>query len=232
MRHLAFDSQDLHRTESRPHLYSPSGFLDDTWWHRSYWIFGQRFCTGYRDWFRAGREVPGGRILVLDESSVYGFARKPGYYYWSTPLEYHLFAADKEPAIVDSPQKSPRVPAWGQRQIRYRWSRDIPFQARAMVLAGETIFLAGPPDVLNEEQALKQFSEPSIQAKLAEQAAALHGDRGAMLWAVAADDGQMLAEHKLASPPVFDGMAAAGGRLYLATMAGKVVCLGKPPGEQ
>jgi len=35
-----------------------------------------------------------------------------------------------------------------------------------------------------------------------------------------------LAEHKLSSPPVFDGMAAAAGRLYVCTMDGAVYCLG------
>jgi hypothetical protein len=30
-----------------------------------------------------------------------------------------------------------------------------------------------------------------------------------------------------AAAPVFDGMAAAGGRLYLSTVDGAVVCLGK-----
>ena len=37
-------------------------------------------------------------------------------------------------------------------------------------------------------------------------------------------DGSTLADYPLESPPVLDGMAAAGGRLYLATAAGKVVC--------
>jgi hypothetical protein len=46
------------------------------------------------------------------------------------------------------------------------------------------------------------------------------------LWAVSAGDGERLTEYQLESPPVFDGMVAANGRLYLATMDGKVVCFG------
>ena len=42
--------------------------------------------------------------------------------------------------------------------------------------------------------------------------------------AVSADKGDELARWKLESPPVFDGMAAAGGKLYLATMSGKLLC--------
>jgi outer membrane protein assembly factor BamB len=58
---------------------------------------------------------------------------------------------------------------------------------------------------------------------------ALEGRKGATLWAVATADGQKLAEVPLPSPPVFDGMAAAGGRLVLSTTDGTVVCLtGRP----
>ena len=39
-------------------------------------------------------------------------------------------------------------------------------------------------------------------------------------------DGTRLAEHPLDAPPVWDGMAAASGRLYLSTADGKVLCLG------
>jgi hypothetical protein len=31
----------------------------------------------------------------------------------------------------------------------------------------------------------------------------------------------------LSSPPVFDGMAAAGGRLYLSLMDGSILCLAR-----
>ena len=39
-------------------------------------------------------------------------------------------------------------------------------------------------------------------------------------------DGGGLTEHYLDSPPVWDGMAAARGRLFLSTTGGKVLCLG------
>lgn len=46
-----------------------------------------------------------------------------------------------------------------------------------------------------------------------------------MLWAVSAADGKKQAEYTLAAPPVFDGMAAANGKLFLVTLDGKVSCL-------
>ena len=225
MRHTKFDGQGTQQKEGGVHLFSPTGLLDDSWWHRSYWILGSRFYTGYRDWFRAGREVPAGRILVFDRSRVYGYGRKPEYYYWSSALEYHLFATDKQPEIVEAAKKRPRVPAWGQQQIRYRWSEEIPLQVRAMVLAGETLFVAGPPELLDEAKVIRAPTGPGVQAKLAEQSAAWEGERGSLLWAVSAAEGRKLAEYKLDSVPVFDGLAAAGGRLFLSMKDGKVVCL-------
>jgi hypothetical protein len=47
--------------------------------------------------------------------------------------------------------------------------------------------------------------------------------------AVSAADGKTLADVRLAAPPVWDGAAAADGRLYLSTTDGKVVCLGGKP---
>jgi hypothetical protein len=44
---------------------------------------------------------------------------------------------------------------------------------------------------------------------------------------VSSDNGQMASELKLKSPPVWDGMAVAQGRLYVATVDGKVLCFGK-----
>ena len=225
MRHTKFDRQGVEQDEGGLHLFSPTGLLDDSWWHRSYWILGTRFDSGYLDWFRAGREVPAGRLLVFDESTVYGFGCTPEYYYWSTPMEYHLFAVGKKPKTVESPQTIRNgVPKWGRKQIQYDWSKEVPFQARAMVLAGDTLFVAGPPDVVDEEQALRRPGDAEIRARLDRQVSALEGHEGAVLWAVSAADGKKLAQYDLESPPAWDGMAAADGRLYLSTGDGKVLC--------
>lgn len=53
---------------------------------------------------------------------------------------------------------------------------------------------------------------------------ARRGQRGGMLWAVSTKDGKPLAKYNLDSPPVFDGMAATVGRVYMATTDGRVVC--------
>ncbi len=59
----------------------------------------------------------------------------------------------------------------------------------------------------------------------AEASAALAGAEGGLLWAVSAADGQALAQYKLEAPPVFDGMAASAGRLFVSLQNGRILCL-------
>jgi hypothetical protein len=98
---------------------------------------------------------------------------------------------------------------------------ELPFYVRAMVVAGETMFIAGPPELT----ATRGSGEGAlILEKPGEALAAWQGQRGALLWAVSTNDGRKLAEYKLKASPIFDGMAAAGGRLYLAASDGRLVC--------
>ena len=78
------------------HLFSPTGFLDGDWFHRSYWVYGKSFAGGHSGYHQAGKFTPSGRILVCDGDNVYGFGRKPQYYKWTTTIEHQLFSADKE----------------------------------------------------------------------------------------------------------------------------------------
>jgi outer membrane protein assembly factor BamB len=226
------------------HLFCPTGFLDDSWWHRSYWVFGRRFAPGATGYFMAGRFAPSGKLLVFDETTVYGFGRKPQYFRWTTPLERQLFASSKEPEVLRKPKEARRKPPGPglpkavllaretqDAKIAHQWSRDVPLQVRAMVLADKTLFLAGPPDVLEEGSSLATFASPDTQQDLVRQAAALEGRCGGLLVAVSAADGQRLAGYRLDSMPVFDGMAAANGKLYLSTVDGKILCLGAGQGE-
>ena len=208
----------------RAHLFCPTGFLDDSWWHRTYWMYGSTFVSGWCGYYRSGKVAPAGRILVFDDTTVYGFGRKPQYFRWTTPIEHHLFAAGKEappPAPAPAEQRK-RHTAF---KVNLNWTKDLPLLARGLVLAKGVLFLAGPPDLVDERLAFKKMRDPQTQAALAEQAASFEGKKGALLWAVSATDGKKLADYKLEAPPVFGGMAAAGGRLYLATTDGKVVCL-------
>ena len=79
-----------------------------------------------------------------------------------------------------------------------------------MVLADEALFVAGTPDVVDPADPL----------------GALEGRKGGLLCAFGAADGEKLTERRLDAAPVYDGMAAADGRLYLCTKDGKILCFG------
>ncbi|QDU94039.1 outer membrane protein assembly factor BamB family protein [Lignipirellula cremea] len=426
------------------HLFSPTGFLDDSYFHRSYWIYGKSFAGGHNGYYQAARFAPAGRMIAFDAEKVYSFGRKPEYLKWTTTLEHQLCASPKggpgevveetpsgpsmirveksksldptnKPVVLSlwvkaekpegvlaarggpaagfalvlangKPQflvrtkdglytaageksvvgrwvhlcgvltakkqvelyldgvqvattqadslltvdpvqsleigaddlgavgnyKSPHVMTGALDQVRlyfgeataaeirtlfdepataklasavlaldlnfdegnaadtsgnknltratavrvvdgkvgkaayftrraggpsggsfvkHAWTDDVPLLARAMTLAGTTLFVAGPPDVMDEEKTFTQLTQrdPDVQAVLDEQNAAVAGKRGARLLAVSAKDGKILAEYSLESPPVWDGMAAANGRLYVVTTEGKIVCLGENP---
>jgi hypothetical protein len=214
--------QGTQKGEGR-HLFSPAGFLDDTWWHRSYWLYGRSFSGGYGGYPNAGKHTPAGKMLVFNGEKVFGYGRKPQYYRWTTPMEYQLFSAPK-----DADAHTPAPPEKGKRRSNYHvkhdWVRDIPVWVRAMLLSEKTLIVAGPPDLIDEEEAARKKGEESMERLLADQLSALRGGRGALMNAFSTETGEPLWSIDLESPPVFDGMAAANGRLFLVTLAGEVVC--------
>ncbi|MCX7016110.1 MAG: PQQ-binding-like beta-propeller repeat protein [Candidatus Sumerlaeota bacterium] len=231
------------------HLFSPTGFLDDTMWHRSYWVWGRAWASGAGGYHKAGTVTPAGRVLVFDDANVYGYGRLPQYYKWTTPMEFRVFAMNKDaqpaPAAKERPKagepirselskkekKAEKNAGPGPSGPAAEWSAEAPVQVCAATLAEKTLFLAGPPDVVDEELAARSFGDPDTQKRLAEQEAAFEGKRGAILLAVSAAEGKPLASYRLDSTPIFDGMAAANGRLYVTTMDGKALCLGAGEGQ-
>jgi len=187
------------------HLFVPNGFLDDNYWHRAFWVYG-RSVHGGPGYGQTGQRAPSGKIMVLDRENLYIFGRQQKYWRWTTPMEFRLFSVDR---------RQPGAP---------RWNVQIPVLVRAMVKAGDTLFVAGAADVVDEEGWRKPHAENPKQ--YARQADLFAGKDGGLLWAVSADDGGKLRQIKLGVLPVFDGLIAAAGRLYMATVDGKVVCLG------
>ncbi len=110
--------------------------------------------------------------------------------------------------------------------VEHKWNRDLPILVRAMTKAGDRLFVAGPPDLLDEDAAFTARLTPHWEAQFQAQDDANRGARGALLLAVSASSGQILAEYAMADLPLWDGLAAANGQLFLATENGKLLCLG------
>ncbi len=98
------------------HLFAPMGFLDESWFHRSYWVYGKSFAGGHDGYYQAGKYTPSGRILVFNDKEVFGYARQPQYYRWTTPLEHQLFSASRE-AAGDAPV-APAAAAGGRKKVK------------------------------------------------------------------------------------------------------------------
>jgi len=185
--------------ENRDHLFTTAGFRDDSWFNRTRWAVGA---------------VAQAQLLVFDERTAYGIQAypsiKPSNFFRPGDRGYLLFAAQLTAPQSDRPSASSARRSGNKRGLRPLWAARIPVRVTAMVLAGEALFAAGPPDVVPDDDPY----------------AAYEGHKGAKLWAVSALDGAKLAECELKHEPTFDGMAAAYGRLYLSLNDGSVVCLG------
>lgn len=97
-----------------------------------------------------------------------------------------------------------------------------------MTLAGDTVFVAGPPDLMDEEYTFERIMEEdaAVNSLLEQQDAALAGKEGGTLVGVSVGDGSPRHEIKLDALPVWDGMAVANGSLFVATEDGSVVRFG------
>lgn len=211
MRHLKFNRQCVRQPELSRHLFSTSRLLDDAENHRSHWVLGtgdfSRIGVAY-SWIanrRQGRKnihlaVPYGIMLVFNDDTAWGVSRG------ST---YTLFAEANKPfskteeSLPDFREIDPNAPE------RWKWSTELDVRPRAMVHAGDLLFLAGMP-----------FTAGQVDL-----AATHKGTKGGLLSVRSASNGDKLSEHALDSPPVWDGMAAAYQRLYISLENGSLLAL-------
>jgi hypothetical protein len=206
---------------------STSDLLDDSGFNRPFWVYARRWPGHAGYYFGLGSPAMG-QMLTFDASTLYGVkatARRQGMHsavFFPGKQGYLLFAAEHgdDPDVgLDKAGKVRADPAWKEpvRQPPAKWLSWTPILVRAMVLTGTpakdgaspTLFVCGPPDVVDAADPL----------------AAYEGRAGAILRAVSAADGKTLAELRLDTPPVWDGLIAAEGRLYASLADGSVVCL-------
>lgn len=93
-----------------------------------------------------------------------------------------------------------------------------------MTGANDRLVIAGPPDILDEARFHGRFKLPEVDVQVRKQEAAVNGARGGILRTMSAGDGKQIAETRIDSLPVFDGLIAANGKLFMSTLDGQVVC--------
>jgi hypothetical protein len=194
------------------HLLATGGFLDDTFYNRTYWMYASIWPGLYI----AHLSAKAGEMLVVDNAMTYGVQAYPSRSIHSPTYKpgttgYLLFADDNanEPVLDDRTRGRDKGMGF-TRSAPPKWFQWMPVRIRGMVKAGDTLFVAGPPDEMDDKDPY----------------AAFEGRRGAKLVAVSAKDGKKLTEITLEKPPVFDGLSAAGGKLLLALEDGSLTCFG------
>ncbi len=217
------------------HLFCQTGLLEDLWFHRSYWVYGSDCGEGWGAYAGPRNRTPCGRIMVLDDSRAYAFKSNPLGNMLHPRTTYDLYASDKGGGAAPAPA-APTEKGKGKKKrprrgggIMSHWKvADPPLFVNGMVLAGGNLFVAGPPNVADETKMLGFLpgADDDLNRDLQAQNEAWLGKRGGMLWVVSAETGAKLAEYELESYPVFDGMSAAEGKLFMALKDGTVACYG------
>jgi hypothetical protein len=87
-----------------------------------------------------------------------------------------------------------------------------------MVLANDKLIVAGIPDLRKKNAQRLFYDNPE------ESLEALEGKHGAYIWIVSSEDGKQMSQIKLDGVPVFDGMAAAGKKVFISLNNGTLVC--------
>ena len=221
LRHLRFDGGLARQDKRFPHLFSVSSLLDGGENHRSHWVFGtgdfSRTPVAYSwvayspdKWRGKSLSVPYGLMLAFDDKTVWGVRRNHLMRWKKTyPDKYILFAQPR----TGRSDAAASLPDFREAGVPFDWTAPLPLRPRAMVRAGEHLLIGGMPDTFDPKR-------PSESAS-----AAFEGQEGGLLHVMSSKDGKILGRVQLESPPVWDGMAAAGGRLYLSTADGTVRCL-------
>jgi len=189
------------------HLFSPSGFLDNARFHRNYWLYGKVYYSGNQGEWRAGSGAPAGNILAFNDTDVLGYYG----YLIGGKMKDSLISIPKDPQAKGE-TVAPRNRGKGRRdrkgtsstrkkggtiELIYNWTSASPIYVNSIAIAHKTLLLGGST-VDDEESFLYLYS---------------------------VKEGQELAKFKLPATPVFDGMAVAGGGVYVALKDGSVVCL-------
>jgi len=231
LRHQAFEP-DLTPVKLQdvrdPHLIPSHGFLEAIPQHRSFWTIDTKLHYD----IATGLGGVHGDILVVDGPRFYEVrGYQPGRTQAFDPRAegYTLFAGTHGQAAMataaddDEGEKKPAAARPKAKKSQRKWANSktsaastklwtsaIPLTGKALVLAGDVLFVAGTPVAFPEDDLAKAYE----------------GRMGGVLWAASAKTGDKLAQYPLDAPPAWDGLAAADGLLFLTLADGRVLCLG------
>ena len=204
MRNRAFDRElQIHKEAAPMHLQPMGGFLDGTYFKRYFWFYGTPmnrplYAAMARPQITAEQmSIALAQLLVRDEGALYGMRM-----FDSMKLLYadNYFVPGKDGYLLFTV-----APGYGEPM----WSTRGPVRVTAMAVTPNRLVVAGAPDVVDPADPL----------------AAFEARKGGRLRLVSTVDGSTREEHQFGSPPVFNGLAVARGRVFVSLELGKVLCL-------
>jgi outer membrane protein assembly factor BamB len=215
-----------------PVVSSSSGFLTERWFHRAFWDF------------KSSTSKAKGNLIAFDPKRAYvATANHPG----SPNQTFHipsggsadrvagvdgdgprwlanpdlqvggtiLFAARSNADGKDAPSAPVRSRGRGKARktpAAAIWRHDhFPMYPWSMVVGDGKLVVAGIPGEVDPKEPWATFE----------------GQRGGQLSVLDSGTGRVVARHELSAPPVWNGMAAANGLLYVSQMDGRLVCIGE-----
>ncbi len=237
IRHRAFQPDLTDAEGAETHIVTAAGFLDDRPQHRTYWSLGNGGLLAGS--MKTGVQEPNGDILITDGAMHYevrGFPVHRHSYFDPRLSGYKLVAGpiaggssspkDRRRGEMGPGRKVPAGRVAGKVATKSGtargavkpetapaggWIADIPITGKALIKAGDNLFVAGSTVLYPADQFEK------IEA-------GYEGRGGGTLWVASAKNGDKLAQYKLDAPPTWDGMAVADGKLIVALQDGTVQC--------
>ena len=224
-------------------LICDTGFLSDAWFHRENWVLGgvsgevgKTTRTTMATQAKSDRATVG-KLLVFNDSEAYGIKNPYSWLKYANRIPTHTghphqkysryqpewFPVGSRVFSFENKKESP--PEGDERKVRRylrnpfeggyseTWGVDMPYQPRAIALAGNKLVLAGWLDTL----AIQQRTGLPLDPKNPD-------PRNCVLRVVSTDGGKILSEHKIPAEPAYDGMAVAYGKVYLPLKDGTVIC--------
>lgn len=185
---------DLTDAEPGKHLLASAGMLESHRQHREYKLIQENF-NHRKMWTTLQTPYPTGDMIVSDGTDYYSVFGHP-------VNRGESFDPRKGYALM---AKTKVEDGWANK-----WAYQIPITGKAMVLADDTVFVAGAPLIFKPD----------------DWGATYAGRLGGMLLAVSAKDGTKRADYQLDQLPAWDGMAAAYGRLFISNQDGTIDCWG------
>ncbi|MBT5607404.1 MAG: PQQ-binding-like beta-propeller repeat protein [Lentisphaerae bacterium] len=211
------------------HLGVSSGFLDTSLHNRSQWTY-------WRSWpgaHYATRAPKAGQILVFDDDRTYGIkifdhlpanderGQKPN----KRPGVWPRMNLSRSPAdsseegnvlFADANDNEPRKPGpfrelGGGFRTRLKpalWETIAAIRGKAMAVTRNCLVVAGSPSEFDTNDPLAKYEDRTQ----------------GVLMVIDKTDGKAILETPMDHPPVFDGVAAANGKLFIADVSNTISC--------